>query len=169
MRMRTNLRRILTIAVFAAILAICATVVAQTRLQVRGAASNFGRTALNGGFMPDPFTQAMTARGAIDASTLGLEPGCAGFVNRPPDFILDYRHPRGFLRMYFVGSGDTTLIVHDGANRWHCNDDSEGSADPLLDINHPPQGQYDIWVGTYRANESIRGTLHITELRTHHP
>ena len=27
-------------------------------------------------------------------------------------------------------------------------------------------GQYDVWVTSYRAGESIRGTLHVTELRS---
>lgn len=145
------------------------TVVAQAGLLTGGSASNFGRRQLNGGFMPDPSTVAITSGGNLDASTLGLAPGCRGFVTRQPDFILDYRNAASFLRLYAVGAGDTTLVVNDGAGRWHCNDDSWGGTNPTIDIQNPPAGQYDIWVGSYRAGENIRTTLNITELRSNHP
>ncbi len=150
-------------------LMIAGTVIAQAGLAIGGSASNFGRRQLNGGFMPDPVTVAITSGGSIDASTAGLAPGCRGFVTRPPDFILDYNNAASFLRFYAVGNGDTTLVINDGAGRWHCNDDSWGGTNPTVDIQNPPSGQYDIWVGSYRANENIRTTLNVTELRSNHP
>ncbi len=145
------------------------TVIAQSALQIGGSASNFGRGGLRGGFMPDPFTVNIVSGGSMDASTMGLGPSCRGFVTRQPDYILDYSSPASFLRIYFAGAGDTTLVINDAQGRWHCNDDSYGGLNPTVDINRPGGGQYDIWVGSYRAGENIRGTLHITELRTQHP
>jgi serine protease Do len=165
--------RISVALMFAAALALVGvwggTSIAQSGLQLGGSASNFGRGALRGQFMPDPFTIQFASGGPLDASTLGLGAGCRGFVTRQPDYILDYTSPASFLRMYFVGGGDTTLIVNDAASRWHCNDDSHGGLNPTIDISRPAGGQYDIWVGSYRANENVRGTLHVTELRTRHP
>lgn len=145
------------------------TVIAQTRLAIGGSESNFGRGALRGGFMPDPFTKSITSGGSLDATSMSLAPSCRGFVTREPDYILDYNAPASFLRLYFVGSGDTTLVINDAAGRWHCNDDSFGGRNPTVDINRPSGGQYDIWVGSYRAGENVRGTLHVTEMRTRHP
>jgi hypothetical protein len=155
----------------AAVLALGAagTVIAQSRLQIGGSTSNFGRGALHGGFMPDPFTVSITSGGNLDASTMSLGSGCQGFVTRQPDYILDYSAPSSFLRIYYEGSGDTTLVVNDGRGHWHCNDDSFGGLDPTVDLSRPPAGQYDIWVGSYRANENIHGSLRVTELRTQHP
>jgi hypothetical protein len=144
-------------------------VAAQARLLTGGSASNFGRAQLRGGFMPDPFTVSITSGGNLDATSLGLPAECRGFVTRQPDFILDYEGRRSFLRIYFLSQGDTTLIVNDGAGNWRCGDDSFGTLNPSVDLSRPPSGQYDIWVGSFRAGENVRGTLHVTELRTRHP
>lgn len=143
-------------------------VIAQARLQTGGSSSNYGRRALTGGFMPDPVTVPITSGGSLDASSMSLDSDCRGFVTREPDYIVDYSAPSGFLRLYYVGTGDTTLVVYDGA-RWHCNDDSHGGRNPTVDISRPRAGQYDVWVGSYRPGENIRGTLHVTEMRTRHP
>lgn len=143
--------------------------IAQAGLQTGGSSSNFGRTALRGSFMPDPFTRSVRSGGSLDASAMGLGAECRGLVTREPDFILDYSEASRFLRMFFVGNGDTTLLVHDPAGNWHCNDDSHGGENPTVDLRRPAAGQYDIWVGSYRAGANVRGTLHITEMRTRHP
>lgn len=145
------------------------TVLAQSGLIIGRAQSNFGRHTLRGGFTPDPYSTSIVSGGALDASRMGLAPGCRGFVTRQPDFILDYENAANFLRLYATAQGDTTLLVNDGAGRWHCNDDSHGGLNPTVDIANPPSGQYDIWVGSYRARENIRARLNITELRRNHP
>lgn len=163
-------RKILPVLSILAALLVAATAFAQgPRLLIGGTQSNFGRRELRGGFMPDPFTAPVTSGGNIDVAPMSLAPGCRGFVTRQPDFILQYDAPASFLRIYFAGAGDTTLVINDGSNRWHCNDDSYGGVNPTVDINRPARGQYDIWVGSYRSGEAIRGTLHITEMRTQHP
>jgi hypothetical protein len=169
---RSRRRFLVTLAAAAlgvAMIAGSGTVVAQARLLIGGSASNFGRHTLRGGFVPDPFTTRITSGGNLDASNLGLAPGCRGFVTRQPDYILDYENAADFLRFYATAGGDTTLVINDANGRWHCNDDSHGGLNPTVDISNPPSGQYDIWVGSYRANENIRSTLHVTELRSNHP
>lgn len=145
------------------------TVAAQQGLRIGGSSSNFGRHSLRGGFVPDPFTVSITSGGSIDARALRLGANCGGFVTREPDFILNYDSPSDFLRIYFQGNGDTTLVINDPAGGWHCNDDSFGGLNPSVDFNRPRAGQYDIWVGSYSASENVRGTLHVTELRNQHP
>ncbi len=49
------------------------------------------------------------------------------------------------------------------ATNWHCNDDYEG-LNSMVEFSNPPQGQYDVWVGSYGSGEYISGVLGITEL-----
>ena len=155
----------------AAVLLLAGSVVAQGRLSIGGSSSNFGRSGLSGGFMPDPFTTNIVSGGSMNASSMGLGSGCRGYVTRQPDYILDYSNARSFLRFYVTAqnNGDTTLVINDARGNWHCNDDSHGGLNPTVDISNPPSGQYDIWVGSYSSGENVRTTLHVTELRSRHP
>ncbi len=170
---RTRFSRVAAMVTAAALAAGTAlyggTVIAQAGLTIGGNQSNFGRSAIEGGFMPDPFTTSIVSGGDIDASHAGLASGCRGYVTRQPDYILDYRDAASFVRFYAMGDGDTTLVINDGAGNWHCNDDSFGGLNPSVDIQNPPSGQYDIWVGSYRASQNLRSTLHVTELQANHP
>ena len=58
---------------------------------------------------------------------------------------------------------DSTLIINGPGGNWYCNDDFTGW-DPMVELEDAPGGQYDIWVGTYSADEFINGTLYITEM-----
>jgi hypothetical protein len=44
-----------------------------------------------------------------------------------------------------------------------------GNLNPMIDLSRPPAGQYDVWVGSYRAGESIAGTFFVTELSGNRP
>lgn len=142
---------------------------AQGGLRIGGQSANFGVFSLVGGFLPDPAQYNVVSGGTMDASTMGLAPNCRGFVTAQPDVIVRYSSPRSWLRFYVRAPGDTTLVINDGAGRWHCSDDEGGSLNPMIDLTGPAAGQYDIWVGSYRAGENIRGTLHVTELSGNRP
>lgn len=138
-------------------------------LRIGGQSANFGVFGLNGGFLPDPATYNVVSGGTLDASRMGLAPNCRGFVTAQPDVILRYANPRSFLRLYVRAQGDTTLVVNDPSGRWYCSDDEGGSLNPMLDFNRPQGGQYDIWVGSYRSGENIRGQFFATELSGNRP
>lgn len=142
---------------------------AQAGLRVGGSSANFGVFTLAGGFLPDPAQYAVTSGGTLDASTLGLAPNCRGFVTAQPDLIVRYQSPRSWLRFFVRAPGDTTLVINDAQGRWHCSDDEGGSLNPMIDLTSPPGGQYDIWVGSYRAGENVRGTVFVTELSGNRP
>lgn len=148
-------------------------VVAQAGLEIGGSRANFGVHNLSPGFVPDPRVINVVSGGNIDASTLGHGADCGGWVTRRPDAIVKLDGTSNNLR-FFVraqGNGDTTLVINDGAGRWHCNDDvTPGSnLNPMIDIANAPAGQYDIWIGSYRSGEQIRGTLNVTELSSQRP
>ncbi|UJR86497.1 hypothetical protein [Sandaracinus amylolyticus] len=138
-------------------------------LRIGGGSANFGVFGLNGGFLPDPSAHNVVSGGNLDASRMGLAPNCRGFVTAQPDLILRYANPASFLRLYVRAQGDTTLVVNDPNGRWYCSDDEGGSLNPMLDFSRPAGGQYDIWIGSYRAGENIRGQFFATELSGNRP
>jgi hypothetical protein len=138
----------------------------------------FGATQLNAGFMPDPWSQSLTAGGgsnpqnvaelgyfdAVDGSP------CLGFVTRSPDFRFVYSGG-SFLRFYVQthNGADATLLVNQPDTSWRCNDDSHGTLMPTIDFYNPMGGQYDVWVGTYDGSSRNPATFYITELSGNHP
>lgn len=144
-------------------------VAAQAGLQVGGRRANFGRRMLRTGFVPDPVNVNIVSGGNINASALGLGTGCVGFVTAQPDFILTLRGTSSNLRFYVTAGSDTTLLVNTANGGWRCNDDSYGGTNPTVNVPNAGPGQYDVWVGSYRAGQQARGQLHITELDSNHP
>ena len=54
------------------------------------------------------------------------------------------------------------LLVNDPQGNWYCNDDSgSGNLNPVVDLENPVEGQYDIWIASGGAD--TEGTLEITE------
>jgi hypothetical protein len=133
-------------------------------------APNFGSTELTSGFTPDPFEQAVTSGGPIDASYLGGD--CRGFATAAPDFDVTYEAGSlTLLRFYFVADAadDTTLIINAPDGSWYCNDDAPGTIDPMFDFTNPESGLYDVWVGSYEPGTSVEGGLYVTELQSNAP
>lgn len=133
-------------------------------------APNYGSTELTSGFTPDPFEQAVTSGGPIDASYLGGD--CRGFATAAPDFDVTYEAGSlTLLRFYFVADAaeDTTLIINAPDGSWYCNDDAPGTIDPMYDFTNPQSGLYDVWVGSYQQGTNVEGVLYVTELESNSP
>lgn len=133
----------------------------------------YGSTNLQALFTPDPFSQTMIAGGANNAQQQLNQSGCTGFAAQSPDFRLHFSGNTAGLRVYFVPDEpgkDTTLLISDPSERWHCNDDAHDSTlNPLVNLTGTSEGQFDIWVGSYQSGEYISGTLYITELSVEVP
>lgn len=130
--------------------------------------ANFGTTSLTSGFVPDPFTRGMTSGGSVDVSYLGG--GCRGFATSAPDFSVSYTSGAfPLLRFYFVGNGDTTMIINAPNASYFCNDDSFGTLNPTIDFNSPSSGRYDIWIGSFSQGAFVSGTLNVTESNANTP
>jgi uncharacterized protein YraI len=129
---------------------------------------NYGSTALTSGFVPDPYSVGITSGGSVNVSYLGG--GCSGFATSAPDFSLNYTSGAfPTLRFYFIGSGDTTMVINSPSASYACVDDSFGTLNPTIDFNSPSGGRYDIWIGSYAPGTSISGTLYVTENTGNHP
>ena len=115
--------------------------------------------------------QGMTICGAnhskdrrSDASYLGGD--CVGYAAQAPDVRLVWDGVSDELRVFFIANtaDDATLLINLPDGSWVCNDDADGTIDPMVALRNPSQGQYDIWVGSYQRGQFISGTLSITEL-----
>ncbi len=134
-------------------------------LVTAGSNANFGVHPIQHGFTPDPKPVSVVSGGGIDASTAaGLPAGCRGWVTPQPDLIVNWSGGGSFLRFFTKAAGDTTLVINDGAGHWYCDDDTGGERNAQIDLQNPPNGQYDIWIGSYRENEQLSGAVFVTEL-----
>lgn len=134
------------------------------------AEARYGEVSLSAGFLPDPYSVGMSAGGNVAVSDQGLSPvgggTCAGYVMSNPDYRLFWSETSNLLRIYFNGDGDNTLIINDANGNWRCDDDSGGDYQPSIAISNPPQGRYDIWVGSFEGASTYHsGTLYISELQ----
>ena len=123
---------------------------------------HFGSVELQAGFEPDPNVSEILGGGDVDASYLGG--GCVGYAAQAPDVRLDWGGASDELRIFFKADAgeDTALLVNLPDGTWVCNDHAD-SLDPLIVLENPAEGQYDIWVGSYERGQFISGSLNITE------
>ena len=124
----------------------------------------YASATLAAGFTPDPYTLDMVSGGEVEVGYLGG--ACTGFAAIAPDFRLYWDGSSPEVRIFFVAAdgGDTTLLVNFPDGSWVCSDDNVETLDPMVVIQSPLPGQYDIWVGSYDPGAYVSGTLHVTEL-----
>jgi hypothetical protein len=128
------------------------------------ATPTYGTIDLDAGFTPDPYDKAISAGGddEVDLSA----PSCSGYIHaEAPDLDLNYDAGSLELFIYARAKTDVTLVVNQPDGTWICNDDEMGT-DPMIRLQSPRSGNYNIWIGTYEASESPLppATLYISEL-----
>lgn len=121
----------------------------------------YGASTLSDGFTPDPTVIEMSSGGSLDITAREIGTECRGFTAENPDYRVEWTGSGDLLRLFFVSEGDTTLIVQTPSGEFACNDDF-GDLNPLVDIPNPEAGTYNIWIGTFGAEEVIPGSLYIT-------
>ncbi|MDD3876354.1 MAG: hypothetical protein PHT69_07010 [Bacteroidales bacterium] len=125
-----------------------------------------GTVALTSGFSPDTLTVNLTSGGPVNVT--GIGEGCAGFAPNIPQVKLQWTGSTNNLRVFFKPddkSKDATLIINTPEGTLIGNDDAfSGCTNPMLTLSEHGEGNYDIWVGSYRTEEFFPGTLYITEL-----
>lgn len=120
---------------------------------------NYGSAALNSA--NPPYVVAVIGGGVQDASK--ADPSCVGAVSAQPDFRFDWGGAAIPLRLFVTGEGDPTLVVLGPDGVFRCNDDSNYSVFPTVDIPAALPGAYAVWVGNYDAAATAPGQLTITE------
>lgn len=116
---------------------------------------------LSSGFVPDPQTARGTAGGPMDASQLS-NGACRGFIPNAPQHTVMAAGPFNNLRMLVSSTTDTLLVVRGPDGAFRCNDDAEGF-NPIVE-GPLPAGATQVWVGTFRANESGPYVIGFSEL-----
>lgn len=126
---------------------------------------NYGEVWLDDTQEPALFSMIMAAGGATDASYLGGD--CIGYVTEAPDLRLYWEGNTKALAFAFNtdNSGeDPTLLINLPDGSWRCNDDAfETTLDPMIIIDEPQSGQYDIWLGNFNGHDDIFGNLIISD------
>lgn len=148
-----------------------ADVAAQAQLLIGGQQANFGVVTLAPGFMPDPNVTTVRSGGSLRASQAGAPGNCAGYVTARPDKILRLTGVSQNLQVRVIcpnaralSPTDTTLVINTANGQWRCADDVLG-ANPVVNLDNAQPGQYDIWVGSYRAGNAATCSLEISEIR----
>lgn len=159
--------------------------------QDRTLGPQYGNATLALGFSPDPASWPLMAGGGeamLDVSDLRLIDAGRGnacgtfFIDAAPSFRLtlegdDEAGSFRFLRLYAdapMGSRtDPALLVQQPDGSWRCIDDSHvgnyQGVMPILDLEDPGPGDYDIWVGSYLRNPAEPATLYVTAFRSNLP
>ncbi len=129
------------------------------------AEANYGTVSLEAGFWPDPHTVEMTSGGDVDLALAIDDDICSGYATSNPDLKLQWdQESSGLLKLWVESEGDTTLVINDSTGSWHCDDDSAGDLNPLIELDAASGGRYDIWVGSYESDDNYSSTLYISEL-----
>lgn len=125
------------------------------------AAPLYGTLDLAAGFQPDPQVRNIDA-GGNDANPVSGA-GCAGYINAErPDLDINYTPGHYPLVIYVRSNSDTTLLVNLPDGSWVCSDDASGH-DPMIRLDRPAAGNYNVWVGTYGAGATQKAGLYVSE------
>lgn len=116
----------------------------------------FGTANLRSPFAPDPYMVKVVAGGPIYTTRAGV----SGYVANAPDFRVNYVAGRLPLAFYVRSQANTPLFINLPDGTWFAYE----GPNPMLRLNNPASGQYDIWVGTAGPNPAP-AVLHVTELR----
>ena len=116
---------------------------------------------LSAGFIMDPYL--LPVIGAGDTAAADLVDGCNGFVDSDPDVVVNWSGETAQLSFFVYSDSDPVLAVQLPDGSFLCNDDAGlRTVDPLVVIENPAEGAYQIHVGTARQGEPALGFLAAT-------
>jgi hypothetical protein len=123
---------------------------------------SFGDTLLTPVDLIAAHVVPMLAGGPVDASALGE--ACSGHVAAEPDYRVQLCDAAARLQIAFTpesADDHTTLVINGPDGRWHCGGGVDDRAQTEFRLVDASAGQYDIWVGSGRAGQWVRGELRI--------
>ena len=130
--------------------------------------TNYGRIQIGRNFDDPQVVEAYSGASQdsiVDIASFDLGDGCLGYSTAQPDYRIQWTGSGSFLRFFFAAqeaNGDTVLVINQPDGSWICGDDSFNTLSPTVDVR-PMEGQYDIWIASYNADENVGGYLVITE------
>ncbi|MCB0188802.1 MAG: hypothetical protein KDE31_31245, partial [Caldilineaceae bacterium] len=106
----------------------------------------------------DPLIVSLNGGGNIPASVYGEL--CNGFIAENPTVTLNWAGEADFVEAFFYSDHDPVLVVQTPSGEYLCNDDANDLLlDPVLWLEKPEPGRYNIWVGSYAPNQLLPGLL----------
>ena len=104
--------------------------------------------------------------GPVDASGLSGR-DCVGYATEAPNLELQWTGESDELRIFFTATDeeeDATLLVRHPDGSWLCDDDWGPSFNPVVVLEEPQEGEYNVWVASYWPGRTVSGELSVTEL-----
>jgi hypothetical protein len=121
----------------------------------------YGHVALNSGFA-SPYKITLPAGGSVSANGLGA--GCTGIISDRAVYSIDYTAGAQSLFFAAIAGDDTMLAIYGPDGAWHCDDDDYGNRNPLVRIDAPQSGRYQVFIGVYSpATGSPNAQLLVSE------
>jgi hypothetical protein len=116
---------------------------------------------MKAGFALDPFLVSLNGGGEVDASTFNTS--CVGYINDKPVLTARWTGAVDQLRVFFYSDSDSTLVIKQPDGSYLCADDlADNVLDPEVTVANPVTGTYQVWIGSFDANQLIPGLLVIT-------
>jgi hypothetical protein len=115
-------------------------------------------------FLNPPLIVTVISGGEVNSDYISE---CTGYVSSAPDFRLHLSNPSESLQLLFIADDstkDATLLVKIPGGGWICNDDiNDDDMNPLIFIDDPQPGQYDVWCGSFAQGQYIDGRLIVSD------
>lgn len=116
---------------------------------------------LAAGFPLDPFLVSVNGGGELDASVLSAD--CHGYIDVNPSVSVNWSGTADVVRAFTYSDADPVLIVQTPDGNFHCGDDvSTLVLDSQVEIENPPAGIYNIWVGSAQPKQLLPTILVLT-------
>jgi serine protease Do len=126
---------------------------------------SFATIDLQAGFILDPYLIRVIGGGLTAAADLNED--CAGYIGALPNAAINWSGESDALHIFVYSDGDQVLVVETPDGEFLCNDDASALVlDPLVTIEEPAEGAYNIYVGSAESGKFASGFLVMTELET---
>ena len=124
--------------------------------------SRFGVVPLHAGFSPDPRVVSGAAIGEVRASSIRRK--CRGWISETPDYLLETDTAFYNLHVLARSRSDTLLVVRKPDGSVLCNDNRNGTKDPMLRSQFPI-GTTQVWIGVHDKGATADYRLGFSEVK----
>lgn len=127
----------------------------------------FGDISIEHPLSKDPLTVRGMSGGSIPAKEISERAdtptgACTGYVDKEPDHTLRLKNKFDYMKLVIESPDDTTLIIKGPGGIW-CNDEFEGKNPGI--VGEWLNGEYKVWIGSYKQELYLPYTLKITEIK----
>ncbi len=127
----------------------------------------FGDITIKRPLSKDPLTVRGMSGGTIEGKNISNRKdtptgACTGYMDREPDHNLRLQNKFDYMKLVIESPQDTTLIIKGPGGTW-CNDEFEGKNPGI--VGEWLEGNYQVWVGSYKKEDYFPYTLKITEVK----